>query len=52
MAKDFRAAQVRAGILIGTGSSGGSGPGLMIYSSSIASNHEGGRSDTAMLSKV
>ena len=54
MAKDFRAAQLRAGVLIGSGCavSGKTGLGLMIYSSSNASNYSGGRSDSNMLKNV
>ena len=57
MAKDFRAGQVRTGVLIASGCavSGKTGLGLMIYSSSIAADYEGTRSsphNTKMLSDV
>jgi hypothetical protein len=54
MAKDFRARQVRTGVLIASGAAvaGKTGLGLMIYSSSVASNYQGTRSDNEMLTNV
>ena len=51
--KDFRASQIETSKIIGTGSvSAGSTVGIVMYSGSIATNREGGTSDSAMLNNV
>ena len=46
--KDFKAKRIRAATLITTGT----GPGLLVYSSTNATNFAGGVSDSAMLTNV
>jgi len=50
--KDFRASQLETSKIIGTGSIAGTTAGIAIYSGSIATNREGGTSDSAMFSNV
>ena len=50
--KDFRASQIETSKIIGTGSISGTTAGIAIYSGSIASNREGGTSDSAMFNNV
>ena len=50
MAKDFRADRIRTGVLIGSASVGQ--PGILIYSSSVANDFAGNRTDSDMLSDV
>jgi hypothetical protein len=50
MAKDFRADRIRTGALIGSASVGQ--PGILIYSSSVANDFDGNRTDSDMLSSV
>ena len=50
--KDFRANQIETSKIIGTGSIAGTTVGIAIYSGSIASNREGGTSDSAMFNDV
>ena len=48
MSKDFRASQVEASKLIASGGIAGTTVGLAVYSGSIASNREGGVTDSAI----
>ncbi len=48
MAKDFRSDRIRTGVLIGSASVGQ--PGVLIYSSSVANDYAGNRTDSDMLS--
>ena len=50
--KDFRASQIETSKIIGAGSISGTTAGIAIYSGSIASNREGGTSDSAMFNNV
>ena len=50
--KDFRASQIETSKIIGTGSITGTKVSIAVYSGSIATNREGGTSDSAMFSKV
>jgi len=50
--KDFRASQIETSKIIGTGSVSGTTAGIVMYSGSIASDREGGTSDSAMFSNV
>tara|TARA_B100001093_G_scaffold485513_1_gene519954 strand:+ start:25633 stop:28221 length:2589 start_codon:yes stop_codon:yes gene_type:complete len=50
--KDFRASQLETSKIIGTGSLAGTSAGIAMYSGSIASNREGGTSDSAMFNNV
>ena len=50
--KDFRASQIETSKIIGTGSISGTTVGIAIYSGSVASNREGGVSDSNMLSSA
>jgi hypothetical protein len=53
MSKDFRASQVETSKIIASGAIAAGKPlGLAIYSGSVASNREGGTTDSAMFSKV
>ena len=52
MSKDFRASQVEASKLIASGGIAGTTVGLAVYSGSIASNREGGVTDSAIFNKV
>ena len=52
MPKDFRASQIETSKLILSGGIAGTSAGALIYSGSVASNREGGVSDSAMLSNV
>lgn len=50
--KDFRASQIETSKIIGTGSISGTTVGIAIYSGSVASNRQGGTTDSAMFNNV
>ena len=52
MSKDFRASQIETSKLIASGGIAGTSVGLAIYSGTIASNREGGVSDSAIFNDV
>ena len=54
MAKDFRANQIRTSVVVGSGSTTWNKPGLglLIYSSSKATDFDGGANLTLMLADV